>query len=263
MTLVNPFSEFDIPQGWLEGSHGLPGGGPAIDYAIPFGTVLRSPVGGRVSLSTDDAAGLRVAVILDDGRQIVLCHNSKFIAAHGDNVEALDELCESGNSGHVDPAPTAANPHAGAHLHTFGLNADGSRWNWTLDVAGTASSFAASLEPKEDEMILITAPGVHPALIELGAFTEVNNAEKLAVARKIAVRRVDLASKREYQVARALALHARTAAAMVSMTSIQLTDITNAARLGGEDAVEDLDFVVRIEDAVVDPDVIFPIDPTL
>jgi hypothetical protein len=45
------------------------------------------------------------------------------------------------------------------------------------------------------------------------------------------------------------------------MTSILLTDITNAARAGGEDAVEDLDFVVRLEDAVVYPDFAFPIDP--
>jgi murein DD-endopeptidase MepM/ murein hydrolase activator NlpD len=215
MTLVNPFAQFDVSQGWLEGSHGLPGGGPAIDYAIPFGTVLRSPTSGRVSLSTDAAAGRRVAVILDDGRQIVLCHNSKFIAKDGDIVEALDELCESGNSGLVNPPPTESNPQAGSHLHTFGLNSDGSRWNWTLDAASPASLSAAPLIQKEDEMILITAPGVHPALIELGAFIEVNNDEKLRVATKLAVRRVDLDTKREYQVARALALHARTAAAMV------------------------------------------------
>lgn len=255
VALVNPFSGWDISQGWMEGSHALPGGGPAIDYAIPYGTVLLSPTDGRVSLSEGGPAGLRVVITRDDGRQIVLCHNSKFIAAHGAHVEALERLCESGNTGLVFPAPTAADPQAGAHLHTFGLNADGSRWDWTLDAAtpaaaaaGIAALLALLAERKEEEMILITAPGVHPALIELGAFTTVNNEEKLDVAKQLAVRRIDLATKRQFQVARALALHAQVPGTTIQLTTDQLSAITAAAREGGEEAVEGLDFVIRRDD---------------
>lgn len=131
--LVNPYNRWPVTQGWTEGSHAIPGGGPAIDYGTPFGTVLLSPSDGRVSLSQGGPAGLMTTLILPNNRKIILCHGSDFLVRHGDRVEILQPLMRSGNSGRVYPAPNKWNPYAGSHLHTYGLFAGGARWNWTRD----------------------------------------------------------------------------------------------------------------------------------
>lgn len=141
--LVNPYLAWPVSQGWLEGSHALPGGGPAIDYAIPYGTPLRSPDNGRVSLAQGGDSGLTVSLIRSDNSVIVLCHGSDFIVRHGDWVSALQPVMFSGNSGRS----------YGPHLHTYGLHARGGRWDWTRDAAAPAGGGSAPFPTPEPKPI--------------------------------------------------------------------------------------------------------------
>jgi hypothetical protein len=68
--------------------------------------------------------------------------------------------------------------------------------------------------------------------------------EKLNQAKKLCDREVKLGLKREWQVARALAIYAQTPATTVSLTAAQLAAITDAAQKGGASAVAGLEFVV-------------------
>ena len=154
--IVNPYVRWGVSQGWTEGSHAK---NPAIDYPMPVGTVLLAPAAGRVRLRNWGGSrsggdpGNKVAIDLDDGRSIHIAHLSAFHVEHGQEIGQLQNLGLSGNTGDVRPAPTRANPNAGGHVHTFGLEANGARWNWTLD----ATPAGLSANPfEEDEMTLTT-----------------------------------------------------------------------------------------------------------
>lgn len=118
-----------------------------------------------------------------------------------------------------------------------------------VDIGGgpsVSATAAAAAFLQEDEMILFGAPGVHPALGTLGAWSSVDDGEKLAVAKGSATRLIQYESKREFQVMRALCLHAQTPNATVTMTEEQLALVEAAAKAGGIEAVRDLDFVVAV-----------------
>lgn len=152
--IVNPFARWRVSQGWHKAHQ-------AVDYATPWGTAFTAPaagvyehLGGSLNYTTDPTdAGLYGQVRLSDGRRIIVCHLSRHIAAHGARVEADETvIAATGNSGHVVPRPTVANPHNGSHMHTYGLTATGSRWNWTLDAqpaGGNSRPF-----PEETDMPL-------------------------------------------------------------------------------------------------------------
>lgn len=132
----NPFTPWRVSQGWSP-AH------PAVDYATPVGTEFTAPASGvYLHLPSElsrvpGAAGHYGDLRLDDGRRIRVCHLDHHIAAHGARViEGVTILAATGNSGYVLPTPTRADPHAGAHMHTTGFHADGTRWNWTLDTQG-------------------------------------------------------------------------------------------------------------------------------
>lgn len=101
-------------------------------------------------------------------------------------------------------------------------------------------------EREDNEMILVTAPDTHPALMEVGAWSIVDDGEKLGVASKVASRRVDFATKREFQVARGLSLYAMTPDKVVKLAQEQIDQIVAAAVAGGTEAVENLEFVVKV-----------------
>lgn len=128
----NPFLAYPVSGTWT-GPH------PAIDYATPVGVEFGAPTGGvyrrlRAETAwTPGAAGVYGDLVLDDGRRIRFCHLSRHIAADRARVAEGDILAATGNTGYVLPRPTAQAPHLGAHMHTTGFHADGTRWNWTLD----------------------------------------------------------------------------------------------------------------------------------
>ena len=163
MTLiVNPFLEFDVPNGWSAGH-------PAIDYATPVGFDFVSPADGKYvhrpsELSwTPGFAGIYGDLVLDDGRWIRFCHLNRHLAKHNSRVKrGLTLLAETGNTGYVKPRPTRTEPYNGAHMHTTGFYADGSRWNWTLEAidpttAGVVPSALASIEDEGFMNIITTA----------------------------------------------------------------------------------------------------------
>lgn len=157
MTLLNPFLGFPQTQGWTDGSHAQ---NPAIDYATPVGVEFVAPADGiyrrlATNLSrTDGTAAGHLGELLIvggewDGYRIRFAHNDRHRAAHGQDVRrGVTVLAVTGNTGYVRPRPTADNPHAGAHQHTYGLTPDGRRWNWTLH----ASAPSVAFNPEENDM---------------------------------------------------------------------------------------------------------------
>lgn len=188
--IVNPYTKWPVSQGWREGSHAKPGGGPAIDYAAPWGSTLLAPAAGRVSLSQGSPAGLRLSLILPDNRQIILCHGSDFLVDHGEKVGLLAPVMKSGNSGLVDPMPTPSNPYAGAHLHTYGLYANGVRWNWTLSAgqpAGGGDKPLPTPKPRSKGMeFFAVQTGKEPSSKDLFFIYDVNDAQKITHGEAVA-----------------------------------------------------------------------------
>ena len=153
--LINPFLGFRMSQGWTSGSHR---NNPAMDYATPVGFRFRSPAAGiyrrrASSLSrTDTSAGghigeLEIVGGQLDGYRIRFCHLDHHVAAHGARVDVDDVLAATGNTGYVRPAPTRTQPHLGAHVHTYGLSPNGSRWNWTLFASAAPAPAADGSAP--------------------------------------------------------------------------------------------------------------------
>lgn len=136
--LFNPFAEYKVTQGW-HAAH------QAIDFGTPWGTTFGSPdagtyhhLGGSLGYSsTPGTPGLWGELRRADGSKIRFAHLSAHIAGNGAPVSAGDSLAATGNSGYVIPAPTRANPRAGSHMHTYGLDRFGNRWNW---IPGSATA---------------------------------------------------------------------------------------------------------------------------
>jgi len=157
--LINPFLRFRMSLGWLDGSHR---NNPAIDYATPVGFVFGAPGAGiyrhlRSNLSRTDtsAAGHHGELQLTEGPykgyRIRFCHLDRHVAGNSTRVAPLDVLAATGNTGYVQPAPTRAQPHLGAHVHTYGLTPSGARWDWTQHATAPAPA-GGDGTPLEDEM---------------------------------------------------------------------------------------------------------------
>lgn len=128
----NPFAEFEISQGWHD-TH------QAIDYKTPVGFVYGAPAAGTYRRMPPELgrfpgqAGMWGRLHLDDGRSISFAHNEGHLAADGARVAEGDPLAVTGNTGYVLPSPSRADPDAGAHMHTYGLDQNGNRWDWTTE----------------------------------------------------------------------------------------------------------------------------------
>lgn len=162
MSLINPFAGFAIPQGWLDGSHK---NNPAIDYKTPIGFVFGAPGPGiyyrrpsNLSRTDESAAGHLGELFLTEGpwkgHRIRFGHLDEHIARTATRVGLLEPLAATGNTGYVRPRPTVANPHAGAHVHTYGLTPSGARWDWTRHAIAPAAAgtSATPISPEEDDM---------------------------------------------------------------------------------------------------------------
>lgn len=136
MTIYNPFAKYGISGGWRNGHF-------AIDYPTPIGYKFGAPEDGVYYRLPDQKsrvpgqAGIWGELRLDDGRKIRFCHLKRHIAGNGQRVKQGDILGETGNTGYVIPKPTIFRPWLGAHMHTYGLNRDGSRWNWSVGASST------------------------------------------------------------------------------------------------------------------------------
>lgn len=143
--LINPYLSYRVSQGWREGTHALPGGGPAIDYALPMRTPIVAPCAGVLERGSAPAPGLNVTVHRDDGSMIVQCHLDSFGTPRtGDQVAQGQVLGYSGMTGVA----------TGPHVHTYGLHANGARWDWTIDAAAEAAAGGEVKPfpvPKDDE----------------------------------------------------------------------------------------------------------------
>lgn len=108
-----------------------PGGHNGPDYAVPYDTPVKAAGDGVVEFEGfitgeywqnpwwfTPGAGLTIA--LDHGPNepdSTYSHLSRTVVDKGQSVKRGDVIGYVGNTGTVIPAPTAANPHAGAHLH--------------------------------------------------------------------------------------------------------------------------------------------------
>lgn len=178
------------------------------------------------------------------------------------------------NPGKSDP-PFALDPDDSNHVNGTAVDSDDAAqfekdaWNdgwrrtalnigewWHLDYIPaldrnkgqtSSSGNAKPLDPTKGKLMadcIVTAPGCQPALWSPGSWVILDTPEKLSQAKKLCDREVKLGLKREWQVARALAIYAQTPATTVSLTAAQLAAIADAAQKGGASAVAALEFVV-------------------
>lgn len=140
MSFHNPFSGYRISQGWTEGSHAA---NPAIDYPTPIGFAFTAPADGVwrrmpsvLDRSNKSAAGHYGYLELANGDRLYFCHLKRHLAADGARaVKGVTVLAETGNTGFVRPEPSEQRPYLGAHVHTYGRRRNGTRFDWTKDVA--------------------------------------------------------------------------------------------------------------------------------
>lgn len=143
MNLINPFLPFRVTDTWREGHR-------AVDYATPEGTPFVAPGDGvydrlpsELRKDIPGQAGHYGDLRLDDGRRIRFCHLDRHIAADGARVVGgVTVLGETGTTG----------TSTGPHMHTTGFNANGTRWNWTLEAARPASGGSTPFPNGDDEL---------------------------------------------------------------------------------------------------------------
>lgn len=178
MTISNPFLRFEVSNGWSSWHQ-------AIDYATPQGTVFTSPADGiyrrrESELRTDipGQAGHYGDIVLADGRRIRVCHLERHIAADGARVtRGVTRIGATGNTG----------TSSGPHMHTTGFNADGTRWNWTLEAGATpAGSIGEDMPLTDDDIRRIWAYPVQRTTGPVAAIQELADAKTAAIAAKTA-----------------------------------------------------------------------------
>lgn len=168
MSLYNCFEKQfgdKVTNGWKAGHR-------AVDYPTPINFVARAPYAGTYhrmpTQSSRDfplAAGVWGKLVLDDGREIVFCHLRKHLAKDKARVVKGQALGRTGNSGFVLPKPTVFRPNNGAHMHTYGLLRNGTRWNWTVGASanciGTVtadSGLNLRVNPNTKSKVILTIP---------------------------------------------------------------------------------------------------------
>ncbi|HAQ29107.1 MAG TPA: hypothetical protein DCQ76_05180 [Ruminococcaceae bacterium] len=124
------YSNVTISAGW----HGYPGH-KGIDFITrgatgnTYGKEIRAAADGKV-LSAEYHSSWGNNVFIDHGNGVCTryAHCSVLKVSKGQTVKQGQVIALVGNTGNVSPAPTPANPHAGAHLH-FEVWINGTRVN--------------------------------------------------------------------------------------------------------------------------------------
>ena len=119
-----------ISAGW----YGYPGH-KGIDFTTAgatgntYGKEIRAAADGVVySAEMHSSWGYNVYINHGNGVYTRYAHCSKMLVTKGQTVKQGQVIAYVGNTGNVSPKPTAANPHAGAHLH-FEVWVNGTRVN--------------------------------------------------------------------------------------------------------------------------------------
>lgn len=119
-----------ISAGW----YGYPGH-KGIDFTTAgatgntYGKEIRAAADGVVySAELHSSWGYNVYINHGNGVYTRYAHCSKMLVIKGQTVKQGQVIAYVGNTGNVSPKPTAANPHAGAHLH-FEVWVNGTRVN--------------------------------------------------------------------------------------------------------------------------------------
>lgn len=119
-----------ISAGW----YGYPGH-KGIDFTTAgatgntYGKEIRAAADGVVySAELHSSWGYNVYINHGNGVYTRYAHCSKMLVTKGQTVKQGQVIAYVGNTGNVSPKPTAANPHAGAHLH-FEVWVNGTRVN--------------------------------------------------------------------------------------------------------------------------------------
>ena len=124
------YSNVTISAGW----YGYPGH-KGIDFTTrgatgnTYGKEIRAAADGKV-LSAEYHSSWGNNVFIDHGNGVCTryAHCSVMKVSKGQTVKQGQVIALVGNTGNVSPAPTPANPHAGAHLH-FEVWINGTRVN--------------------------------------------------------------------------------------------------------------------------------------
>lgn len=116
---------------------------PGTDYAVPIGTKVKAPYGGRVVVAdtgSSGAGGRTIAIDLDDGRGIDLLHLSSLSVRVGQHVDAGQVIARSGATAH------GSNRGVGPHLHITLRNRHGSHYlnAGNIDFAAAARATTAA-----------------------------------------------------------------------------------------------------------------------
>lgn len=90
-------------------SHARAGVGPASDYAVPWGTVFRTPFAGRFE-RFETTAGGRSARLIGDEFICVVQHLEDRLNAHGAQLDWKADFAKSGNTGTATTGP---------HVHAY------------------------------------------------------------------------------------------------------------------------------------------------
>jgi murein DD-endopeptidase MepM/ murein hydrolase activator NlpD len=100
-----------------QGLHGY----NAVDIGTPIGTPIYAAATGQVivarSSGWNGGYGNYIVISHDNGTQTLYAHLSQVLVSEGGSVAQGQTIGLSGNTGDVFPAPTAAHPNSGAHLH--------------------------------------------------------------------------------------------------------------------------------------------------
>lgn len=122
----------------------------AVDHAAPKNTIVRAPEAGVYYRMPDELqrtpgkAGRWGKVVFPNGEAVVICHGTRHIARNRAKVVKGQALMRSGNTGYVLPPPTRNRPDNGHHVHSYGLRADGSRFDWTVGSSSTCTGYVSA-----------------------------------------------------------------------------------------------------------------------
>lgn len=89
------------------------------DFRCPKGTPVEAADSGVVEFAGDggDGFGNYIRIAHEDGTKSYYCHLDQCLVAISNLAIRGMVIASSGNSGNVEPKPTADNPDAGSHLH--------------------------------------------------------------------------------------------------------------------------------------------------
>lgn len=138
MPLFNNLAKHGISGRWTEKHR-------AIDVPTPKNTIVRAPEPGVYYRMPDELqripgrAGKWGKLVFPNGEAVVICHGNRHIARSRARVVKGQALMRSGNTGYVLPPPTRTNPDSGQHVHSYGLRANGTRFDWTINAETRAT----------------------------------------------------------------------------------------------------------------------------